>query len=258
MTTLRYKHSGALGDLIYSLPIVQHLGPGEFYLHLNQIDWIGQHYYGSQPAEFHRGRLTQHDLEYLQDFMLVQHYIESFEPMTDTTEITHNLDRFRTAFVGHPGNYVDIYANTFGIRDPATQQHLRDRPWLTVPMTKTIPDRPIVVNRTERWIPATPPDQWRQWQNQGWDQRAVFLGLPAEFRQFRQITGWTNTVYYPTATMLQVAEIIAGAETFIGNQSSALALAIGLGIPAYVEQRRDLPQSRNECYFPNNPKITYF
>jgi hypothetical protein len=160
--------------------------------------------------------------------------------------------------VGHPGNYVDIYANTFGIRDPAQQQELRDRPWLTVPMTKTIPGRPIVVNRTERWIPATPPDQWRQWQNQGWDQRAVFLGLPPEFDQFREITGWTNTVYHPTATMLQVAEIIAGAETFIGNQSSALALAIGLGIPAYVEQRRDLPQSRNECYFPNNPKITYF
>ena len=34
-----FKHSGTGGDLLYSLPLVKYLGGGEFYLHLNQIDW---------------------------------------------------------------------------------------------------------------------------------------------------------------------------------------------------------------------------
>jgi len=258
MTTRRYKHSGALGDLIYSLPLVQYTGTGEFYLHLNQIDWIGQHYYGSAPAAFHQGRMTEQDYIYLRDFMRAQHYIESFEPLDPATEITHNLDRFRTAFVHHPGNYVDIYADTFGIHDPATQRELRNQPWLTVPNPTAIPGRPIVINRTERWLPPTLPEQWDQWRSHGQDSRAVFIGLPEEYDVFRYTTGWTATVYYPTTTMLQVAEIIAGAELFIGNQSSALALAIGLGTPTRCERRRDLPLERNECYFPDNPKITYF
>ena len=33
----KFKHSGTLGDIIYSLPIVKYFGGGEFYLHLHQI-----------------------------------------------------------------------------------------------------------------------------------------------------------------------------------------------------------------------------
>jgi hypothetical protein len=95
----RFKHSGAVGDLIYSLPVVKHFGGGEFYLHLNQIDWIGKHYYGSAPNPFHQGRMTQTDFEYMQGFMEAQTYITKFATMKSDTEITHNLDRFRPVFV---------------------------------------------------------------------------------------------------------------------------------------------------------------
>jgi hypothetical protein len=58
--------------------------------------------------------------------------------------------------------------------------------------------------------------------------------------------------------MLELAEVIAGAKLFIGNQSQALALAIGLGVPYHCEARQDLPLERNECYFPNQPNGNYF
>jgi len=252
----KFKHSGAFGDLIYSLALVKHLGGGDFYLHLNQIDWIGQHYYGGQPAPFHQGRMRQDDYDYMFDFMLTQDYINDFDILTNNTEITYNLDRFRPAFVGHPGNYVYIYANTFGIRDAAVQEQIRNSPWLTVPETVQIPDRPIVINRSQRWIPTQPGPAWLAMREQ-FEDRAVFVGLPIEYQAFTQQLGWTIP-HHETHNMLEVAQVIAGADEFIGNQSQSLALAIGLGTKFRCEARTDLPLERNECYFPAHPQGSYF
>ena len=152
----KFKHSGTAGDLIYSLAVTKHFGGGEFYLHLNQIDWIGQHYYGSTPNAFHRGRMTQEDFEFMKTFMEAQSYIDKFDILTPEIEITHNLDRFRPLFVGHPGNYVDIYSAAFNITDPATQAVIRMTPWLEVPDISVVETRDVVVNRTARWLGTVP------------------------------------------------------------------------------------------------------
>lgn len=253
----RFKHSGATGDLIYSLALMKHLGGGEFYLHLNQIDWIGQHYYGSKPSPFHQGRMTQGDFDYMKSFMLAQEYITGCEVMEKNTEITHNLDRFRPLFVGHPGNYVDIYTAAFGITDPAVQKSIRTTPWLRVPESQKIRGRDVVINRTARWLPNSLSEQWARWRTEGIETRAVFVGLPEEYSKFCEDTGW-SIPWAKTNDMLELAEVIAGAKLFIGNQSQALALAIGLGVPYHCEARQDLPLERNECYFPNQPNGNYF
>lgn len=254
----RFKHSGAVGDLIYGLPVVKHFGGGEFYLHLNQIDWIGKHYYGSAPNPFHQGRMTQTDFEYMQGFMEAQTYITKFATMKSDTEITHNLDRFRPVFVGHPTNYIDIYSMVFGITDQSTARKIRTTPWLTVPNPKQVEDRDVVINRTQRWIPNSPGEQWTTWQAQGLEQRSVFVGLEQEYQEFQRATGW-NIPYQPTSDMLMLAEYIAGAKMYIGNQSQGLALAIGLGVPEiWCEARVDMPLERNECYFPDIAQIVYF
>jgi len=250
----KFKHSGAFGDLIYSLPIMKHFGGGEFYLHLNQIDWIGMHYYGSPPNPFHKGRLTPSDFKYMKSFMEAQAYVTKFDALTPQTEITHNLDRFRVPFVGHPGNYVDIYSDVFNIQDKDT---VRNTPWLTVPNPQTIEGRTIVINRTERWIPTQLSTVWEDWRSQGMDQEAVFVGLPNEYEKFKKDIGW-DIPYHETKTMLDLAEVIAGCDQFVGNQSQALALAIGLGVPVCCEARQDLPIERNECYFPDLERIQYF
>lgn len=254
----KYKHSGTLGDLVYSLALVKHFGGGEFYLHLNQVDWIGQHYYGAKPTQFHQGRMTQADYQFMRPFMESQDYITKFETLDpSTTEITHNLDRFRPAFVGHPGNYVDIYAQTFGVEDAQTQATLRNTAWLTVPTPKAIQDRPYVINRTARWLPTDTRDTWDQWRHEGVERQSVFVGLPEEYAAFKQFSGW-DIPYEPTKDMLELASVIAGAAQFVGNQSVALSLAIGLGVEWVCEARKDLPLERNECYFPDHPRGDYF
>ena len=250
--TNRYKHSGATGDLIYSLPSVKNTGGGSFYLHLNQMDWIGQHYYGAPPTPFHQGRMTQADYEYMHTFMEAQEYITHFGVMEPSVEITHNLDRFRPLFVGHPANYLDLYAQVHGVNSD-----LMYEPWLSVPAPKIVEGRPIVVNRTQRWIGSEPNPIWTDLKVQGLEGQIVFVGLPEEYTAFVQATGLA-VEYYPTATMLDLAAVIAGAETFVGNQSQAYALAVGLGVPDIVlEARMDMPLERNECYFPKFPNIRY-
>lgn len=253
----KFKHSGATGDLIYSLALMKHLGGGEFYLHLNQINWIGKHYYGSNPDPFHQGRMTQEDYEYMKSFMLAQSYVTDFKTLDSSTEITHNLDRFRPLFVGHPGNYVDIYSAAFNITDPGQREKIRTSPWLSVPTPKILDGRDVVINRTQRWLPPALSEQWSRWRIEGVENRSVFVGLAQEHKTFCETTGW-NIPWYETKTMLDLASCIAGAKLFIGNQSQALALAIGLGTPYQCELRRDLPVERNECYFPNQPNGHYF
>lgn len=252
-----FKHSGAFGDLIYSLPMVKHFGGGEFYLHLNQMNWIGQHYYNNPPVAFHQGRLQEADFEYMKSFMLAQPYISKFEILDpNTTPITHNLDRFRPAFVGHPGNYIDIYSSTFGLNKEEANT-AKTIPWLSVPTTKQVEGRTVVINRTQRWIPNTPGAQWNLWKEQGLEEHCIFVGLPQEYEEFSKQLEW-DIPYQPTRDMMEMAQYIAGAEQFVGNQSMALSLAIGLGQEYCCEIRQDLPADRNECYFPNQPNGNYF
>jgi hypothetical protein len=93
---------------------------------------------------------------------------------------------------------------------------------------------------------------------QGYEARAVFVGLEAEYAAFTQAVGW-NVPWVTTKNMLELASVIAGATTFIGNQSQCYALAVGLGVPNIrCEARMDMPLARNECYFPNMGNVTYF
>jgi hypothetical protein len=254
----KFKHSGTSGDLIYSLSVMKYLGGGEFYLHLNQIEWIGAHFYGNSGGGTHQGRMNLKDFEFMKDFMNVQEYVTKFDVLNPTsTEISHNLDRFRAPFVGHPGNYIDLYSSVFGITDAETQAQIRLTPWLTVPTPTIVDGRTIVINRTERWLPPTLSPQWNLWKEQGLENNSVFVGLPHEYDIFRSTIGW-DIPYAETKTMLELASIIAGSEAFIGNQSQCLAIAIGLGKRFICEARTDLPKERNECYFEDNPRGNYF
>jgi hypothetical protein len=257
MLTQKFKHSGTLGDIVYALAVMKYLGGGEFYLHMNNINNIGMKYYGRMPAPFHQGRMNNQDFEFMRSFFESQSYITKFSRYDDSVDLSHDLDDFRPAFVHHPGNYVDIYCKAFGITDPDIQKQIRTSPWLTVPEPKTFPGKQYVINRTARWIPGNHNTSWDRLAENGVADQAVFVGLPEEHAEFESKLNW-KIDYHPVKDMLELASVIAGAKMFIGNQSVALSIAIGLGVAYGCEARRDLPDSRNECYFPDQPNSLYF
>ncbi len=253
-----YRHSGTLGDLIYSLAIVKKLAavePAKFLVALNNIEnCVAQ--YGYKPEEVdpaHRGRFTEQDYAWLQPLLERQSYIaESGTWKQGDIEPNVDLDRFRgTLFRGFEGNYVQAYHLAFNIPFMMLDY---DTPWLEAdPVTVA----PVVISRTARYRSPDGDARWQEiMQDINLKQDAVFVGTTAEHAEFEQTIG-QMVPYRPVQDFLQLASIVAGAELVCANQNFVYSLAMGLGKSAVLETIKIKPLQQNECFFPRT-NITYF
>lgn len=253
MTT--YKHSGTLGDLIYSLSIVKKMNPGRFLVALHNIEnCVAQ--YGYRPEEVdlaHRGRFTQADVNLLRPLLERQSYItevgvwQQGDPEPDV-----DLDRFRgTLFRGFEGNYVQAYHIAFGL--PFTMQDY-DTPWIEADPK---PIAPIVVNRTPRYRCPNGDATWKTLTaDADLKRNGIFVGGVTEHADFIQTTG-IEIPYRPVRDFLELANIVAGAEMVMANQSFVYSIAMGLGKHTVLETIKIKPLQNNECFFPRT-NVQYF
>lgn len=113
-------------------------------------------------------------------------------------------------------------------------------PWLTVKPSPLSKGR-IIVNRTGRYRNSRFP--WGKVVDH-YKHLLLFVGLHHEWREVCGHFGYMD--YAPTSNMLEVAELIAGSELFIGNQSCSFAIAEGLKHPRIQETDLTFP----DCIFP--------
>lgn len=250
-----YKHSGTFGDLIYGLSVVKKMGGGIIDLAIGNIEnCVAQ--YGYRPDEvdpMHRGRFTDKDHELLLDFLIRQSYVDGvtkWHPGDPDSDV--DLDRFRgVLFRGFEGNYVQAYHMTFDL--PFAPAVLNET-WLEADPVRVAP---IVINRTARY---RCPDGTGTWQNMLAEadivRNGVFVGNKDEHEDFVRLTGFA-VPYYHTKDFKHLADVIAGADLFMGNQSAAYAIAMGLGTSTVLETIKIKPLANNECYFPR-PNCQYF
>lgn len=258
--TTTYRHSGTLGDLIYSLSIVKKMAVENnavFLVALNNIEHcVAQ--YGYRPDEVdpaHRGRFTYQDYEWLKPLLNRQPYIHYSGTWTQgTPEPDVDLDRFRgTLFRGFEGNYVEAYHRAFNIPFSAEDYQTA---WLEADPIKT---RPIVVSRTARYRstePAASDSHKQMAEDSDLANNGIFVGTELEHADYVQTTG-VDIPYRPVSDFLELAGIVAGAELVVANQNFVYSLAMGLGKPAILETIKIKPLQYNECYFPRD-NIQYF
>jgi hypothetical protein len=200
-----FNHSGATGDIVFSLPVVRDLGGGHYYI-----------------SNFHQQRS-----ESIAKLLTVQPYIESVT-VGSADSYTHDLNQFRMAFTGAYDNIVEAHYRSQGI----AVGNFKDG-WLT------LPDRPLmqgsyaVINRTERYQDA----------NCNWsaeldilranNDRVIFIGYEDEHRSFCSQFG---EVEYMDVDFLDGAYLLQGCSTFSGNYSCWATIAQGLGITYRLEQ----------------------
>ena len=115
-----------------------------------------------------------------------------------------------------------------------------DTPWLKVKPSAVSKGR-IVINRTGRYRNDCFP--WAKVVDH-YKHLPLFVGLEHEWREFCGHFGYVD--YLPTQNLMQVAQLIAGSELFIGNQSCANAIAEGLKHPRIQETSLVFP----DCVFP--------
>lgn len=191
-----FKHSGAIGDIIYSLPAVRALGGGIFY--------IGDSSKILQWSE---------SLEYL---LRLQPYIADVR--FGDTEVDYNLDAFRNHL--KPKTTVpDLHLDYLGL-----SRSERNSAWLTVDAPVSIPEFPVVINRTFRYLNNAFP--WVGVKDKYGD-KACFIGYEEEHAEFKNQFDW-DIPHVQTANLLEAARLISGAKLFIGNQSSCYAVSEGL------------------------------
>jgi len=237
---------GSFGDTIYSLCMIKYLGGGNMYVKLDAMDEFAQKQLGWANAGPASGRYTQRDYDIIEPLLKAQDYLNSVAVWKDEKFDYDFVDHWKYHMIdGHKGNQTECYALTQGldIHSPDVKKKMLFESWLTPVAPIVIPGKPYVVNRTARYLYGAPSEEWFNWVANGLGDMGVFVGNDEEHAEFEK-TFSCKIEHYKTKDLLELAQVIQGCEQFMGNQSVALSIAIGLGKSYWCEVRKDYEQTR--------------
>jgi hypothetical protein len=222
---LVFHHSGDAGDIIYGLAAVKAMGGGTMF-----ISPDCRYPYPRVP-NMTRG-MGNEMIDKLAPLIRHQEYVwdcRFTSSMPASTDVDFNA--FRDFYRTHrPENFFSLFRLQLlacGVDYP------EDQAWLTCDSSVTIPGKPIIVNRTARFHNDKFPWASAIAQN---GHRMAFVGLDHEYVEFCKLQPAVKVPWHKTANFLELARVINGSKVFIGNQSSALAIALGLGKNVIVEE----------------------
>lgn len=219
-----FHHSGDIGDIIYSLASIKALGGGVLYL--------------SPDCRFPYPRvprmcasMSNDTINPLVGFIRSQPYIWDVRytrQMPFSTDIDFNS--FREFYKTHrPENYMSL----FRLHLLSCQaEYPENEPWLVCKESREIEGRPIIVNRTPRY--HNPKFPWGALIAQH-GHRMAFVGLKPEYDEFCKLNTAVKVPWVKTDTLMELAAVVNGSKVFIGNQSTPLAIALGIGKNAIAE-----------------------
>lgn len=216
-----FKHSGNIGDVIYSLPFIRgHKTPKHLLPKLFLQPEVPAQYYQGAKHPCGRYRMTTEMAEFLLP-LLERNGIHASVWKGEPVDL--DLDRFRDIprIDYTRGNIARWYFWAFGGTANLSL------PWLTVEPDFTF-EQKIVVNRTSRYRnPAIDYSCLRA------RKQVVFLGLQDEYKEF--LNDVPEASHVEATDALHAARVIAGARFFIGNQSFCFSLAEAMKVPRILE-----------------------
>ena len=220
----RLFHSGDLGDIAYAMPIFRALGPCEVWI--DDRPWTA--------------KIVGQRFEIIKPLLEAQAYVSGVQ--CGTPQSPHlDVSTFRDG--GHPfgERLTDLQARWLKV-------DISHDPWISVDPLEVSAGR-VVVHRSPRY--ANPFFPWRKVAAHYGD-ALLAVGSPQEASALSESCG-RKIEYLPTRDFLQLAGVVAGAELFIGNQSSPCAVAVGLGVPYVQETCLWTP----DCLFPERQEAVH-
>lgn len=214
-----YVHSGDAGDILYSLPVIKSTGGGVLFLTPKN------NYPYPLNTRWTRTGGAANFMDNLRPLLEAQDYIWKVQyTHGHPASTTHDLNKFRLPWKNRSSkdweSILKLHCDAFGVKWP------EDKPWLTVDDPIVIPNRPIVVNLTQRY--RSNERRWDLFIREYAD-KIIFVGTPEEHELFNGLGAPDVSVpYYPTKDALELARVVAGAKVVVCNQSLVLAIAHGL------------------------------
>lgn len=229
--SLTISTEGDIGDICYLACLLKHLPDGPHSLLFRQSTLTKANTPERAATMFNLLKLLLDQQDYIKEFRMI-------EP---GEQVDWKSEDFRALRHYTPGEtLMQAHLNHFCVVRKTSLQIKGDAPWLKVTPSPLSKGR-VIVNRTGRYRNDQFPwakvvDHYRH--------TLLFVGLHHEWRETCGLFGYMD--FAPTNNLLEVAQLIAGSELFIGNQSCAFALAEGLKHPRIQETSLTFP----DCIFP--------
>jgi hypothetical protein len=190
-------HSGCIGDIIYSIPTLRALGCKKLYI--DNRPW-------TKPIVTRIGAFAR--LIESQGISVHKHAGEEID--FDISTYRHGGGRYGETISNRVSRWMGVNIDT-------------SVPWLDINEKSSETKGKILIARCPRWHGALFP--WKEIV-ENFKKDILFVGLKDEHMQFTRSFG--KVAYLPTIDLYDVAIAINGCDTFIGNQSSPMAIAEGL------------------------------
>ena len=222
----KFLHAGDMGDIIFSLPTIRALGGGE--LHLDPLGGLYDPLV--KWADRKQTKLNEDMILSLKPVLELQPYINKVFCLGAKTKCDYNLNEFRKHI--RYNNLSDSHLAAFNL--PLEE---RDKQWLTIEPKKVAK---TVICRSVRYH-----GNYSFWEaNLGniLKDDTIFVGLPKEHEIFEYTFG-KKVKFYPTPTIMELAQVISGSELFISNQGLPHALAEGMKKNLICEVYRVYPSA---------------
>ena len=202
----RVLHSGDLGDIVLFLPTARSMGDVELWI--DDRPWTA--------------KISGARFEILKPLLEAQSYITSVHAGTPDGDF-FDASKFRDG--GHPfgDRLTDLQARWAKVS-------ISHEPWLSAPPSFEFEGR-VICHRSPRY--NSPFFPWRE-VGEYYGDRLTAVGSRAEAEELGRAMG-RELEFTPTKDFLELASAIVGAGMFIGNQSSPMSVAAGLGVE-YIQE----------------------
>ena len=233
MKVLNFKHSGHLGDIIYSIPAVKKImlengcEKANFYLPRNK-PYIppneNQHHI---CGEFW---ISENMYKFLDPLLRSQPYINEIyfieENKLPGSVIDLDFPRLKGLINYAAGNLQDYYFKAFGLFNTENDK------WLYLDLEDNIGEElNIVIGRSTRYNNVTINYSLLS----SSEIPIKFIGTDIECNYFKNDFPKLNFTYVKVQNSLEAAKIISQSSIYIGNQSFFFSIAEGLKVPRLLE-----------------------
>lgn len=216
---LVFHHTGDYGDAIYGMAVMRQVGGGVLFLSDDNRFPYPMKTRAVRTLTF--GPMWVDNLKPMvmdQPYVWNCLYTHGLPYSTD-----YDLNKFRLPWKERTAkdteSIINLHFQAFGLT-------FDGQPWLSVRHPIHRDQFPIVANLTQRYRSETFP--WFEI-CQKYHDKILFVGTDQEAELFQGFAVPRRIAYQPTLNLHEMARVIAGANLFIGNQSAAMAIAIGMG-----------------------------
>ena len=235
--SLKFKHSGRLGDIVYALPLIKSMAErsgeaAQLFIPSDISSRLGADVYhpgGDRLVSTGLFAFIEPLLE-AQPYLRSVHYVQSTAVPADLI----NLDAFKNSRLNLKGGLIQgWYRKAFGVAFPL------DLPWLQLPTAEGAA-QPIawnvLIGRTTRFCNTSINYHCLQDVS-----RVGFIGLPYEYEDFCARYQLTSVQHVPVENALELAQRMLQSRVYVGNQSVNFAIADGMKICRALEAFEPAP-----------------